>query len=129
METWCDRGETEGRETERLRGSERGKTVNLNISPCDQKDLSSHHLYFTKNRKSYPPSLSVSTSESEPEPECICFSLPLLFVIPLLIPILSQLSTHTHPFSVMIYPFISRVSLKRAVWLSRLITVAEMERG
>lgn len=54
MESECDRGEEKGggeREKERdsgVRRSERGRFAKLNISPCIWKDLSSHHLYFTK---------------------------------------------------------------------------------
>lgn len=57
-ESECDRGKEKDGERERDSGvqrSERGGFVKLNISSCIQKDLSSHHLYLTKNRKSYHP--------------------------------------------------------------------------
>lgn len=74
MESECDRGKemTGGERETRVQRSERGRFMKLNISSCVQKDLSSHHLYITENKKSYHPNLSGSTSESEPE--CI-FSL------------------------------------------------------
>lgn len=99
----------------RVRCSERGKFVRLNISPLVQTDLS---LHLQKIKKVIPPRLS-----------CLpCLSLSLrvfashpLIVILILVPIPSHSSVHTHLFQ--IYPFISRVSLERAVWLSRLITL------